>query len=71
MFLDDHSEYLNKEAGIVAIVTKSCAVIKLQSSGMNALLILEDTPLTELARDTLEALAVMIKSLDIGIEDFV
>ena len=55
VFLDDHSEYLNKEAGIVAIVTKSCAVIKLQSSGMNALLILEDTPLTELARDTLEA----------------
>ena len=54
VFLDNHSEYLDGETGIVCIKTPSCVVIRLHSSGMNALYMLEDTSLTELQRDTKE-----------------
>ena len=52
VFLDNHSEYLDGETGMVSV--KTCVVIRLHSSGRNALYMLEDTSLTELQRDSKE-----------------
>ena len=54
VFFDNHPEYLDDEVGVVTIKTSSCVVIRLQSSGMTALYILEDTSLTELEKQTKE-----------------
>ena len=54
VFFDHHPEHIAGEAGEVIIATASCAVILIKSTGMSALLILEDTPLTEIPRSTVE-----------------
>lgn len=62
VFFDEVPEQLEYETGIVEIKTASSILIKIQSSGHRALLILEATPLTELARERAE----VDKSLEAG-----
>ena len=54
VFLDQHPEHVAGESGIVMSRNLSSVLIRIDSSGMNALVILENCPLTEIPRDTVE-----------------
>ena len=54
VLLDQYPEHVAGESGIVMSQTSSCVLIRIDSSGMNALLILEDCPLTEIPRSSVE-----------------
>jgi len=54
VLLDEYPEHVAGESGIVMARNSSSVLIRIDSSGMNALLILEDCPLTEIPRDSVE-----------------
>ena len=54
VFFDELPEYILYEAAVLVAKTESSALLRLQSSGQLALLILEETPLTQLEHKVIE-----------------
>ena len=54
LFFDELAEYVNFESAVVTLKTQSYALLRIQSSGQIALLILEDISLTQLEHKTLQ-----------------